>query len=155
MKDIQSLSLLPVAAGRAALDSSVVQSNALSAEIPGQCPAAPPARPKGSDQYEVIASPAEKVAFCDKSLYLYGYKAVHPFFPDEKSNTLYVCSNDISGFGVAGPNDIKGAWLKTFDPSLNFVTETTGPKISSWKMRIPKRPLPCRERPGQARCRQR
>ena len=34
---------------------------------------------------------------------------------DEKSGTLYVCSNDISGFGVAGPTDTKGAWLKTFD----------------------------------------
>ena len=34
---------------------------------------------------------------------------------DEKGGTLYVCSNDISGFGVAGPSDIKGAWLKTFD----------------------------------------
>jgi sugar lactone lactonase YvrE len=34
---------------------------------------------------------------------------------DERSGTLYVCSNDISGFGVAGPSDIKGAWLKTFD----------------------------------------
>ncbi|MGY3447274.1 hypothetical protein [Bradyrhizobium sp. USDA 4473] len=34
---------------------------------------------------------------------------------DEKSGTLYVCSNDISGFGVAGPSDTKGAWLKTFD----------------------------------------
>jgi sugar lactone lactonase YvrE len=34
---------------------------------------------------------------------------------DEKSGTLYVCSNDLSHFGVAGPNDTKGAWLKTFD----------------------------------------
>jgi streptogramin lyase len=34
---------------------------------------------------------------------------------DEKSGTLYVCSNDLSGFGVAGPTDIKGAALKTFD----------------------------------------
>ncbi|QPF86428.1 hypothetical protein IC762_09145 [Bradyrhizobium genosp. L] len=34
---------------------------------------------------------------------------------DEKSGTLYVCSNDISGYGVAGPSDVKGAWLKTFD----------------------------------------
>ena len=34
---------------------------------------------------------------------------------DEKSGTLYVCSNDISGFGVPGPSDVKGAWLKTFD----------------------------------------
>lgn len=34
---------------------------------------------------------------------------------DEKSGTLYVCSNDASGFGVAGPGNAKGAWLKTFD----------------------------------------
>jgi sugar lactone lactonase YvrE len=34
---------------------------------------------------------------------------------DEKSGTLYVCSNDLTGLGVPGPNDTKGAWLKTFD----------------------------------------
>jgi sugar lactone lactonase YvrE len=34
---------------------------------------------------------------------------------DEKTGMLYVCSNDISGFGVPGPGDTKGAWLKTFD----------------------------------------
>jgi streptogramin lyase len=34
---------------------------------------------------------------------------------DEKSGMLYVCSNDISGFGVPGPSDTKGAWLKVFD----------------------------------------
>jgi streptogramin lyase len=34
---------------------------------------------------------------------------------DEKNAMLYVCSNDISGFGVPGPTDTKGAWLKTFD----------------------------------------
>jgi hypothetical protein len=34
---------------------------------------------------------------------------------DEKSGLLYVCSNDISGFGVPGPSDTKGAWLKVFD----------------------------------------
>jgi sugar lactone lactonase YvrE len=34
---------------------------------------------------------------------------------DEKNGTLYVCSNDITGFGVPGPGDTKGAWLKTFD----------------------------------------
>ena len=28
---------------------------------------------------------------------------------------MYVCSNDITGFGVPGPGDTKGAWLKTFD----------------------------------------
>ena len=34
---------------------------------------------------------------------------------DEKSGLLYACSNDISGFGVPGPSDTKGAWLKVFD----------------------------------------
>jgi sugar lactone lactonase YvrE len=34
---------------------------------------------------------------------------------DEKSGTLYVCSNDLSGLGVKGPNDAKGSVLKTFD----------------------------------------
>jgi hypothetical protein len=34
---------------------------------------------------------------------------------DETRGTLYVCSNDISGFGVPGPSEVKGAWLKTFD----------------------------------------
>src|ERR1700730_16596915 len=34
---------------------------------------------------------------------------------DEKNGMLYVCSNDITGFGVPGPGDTKGAWLKTFD----------------------------------------
>src|SRR5499427_10057649 len=34
---------------------------------------------------------------------------------DEARGILYVCSNDISGFGVSGPTDVKGAWLKTFD----------------------------------------
>jgi len=34
---------------------------------------------------------------------------------DEKGGLLYVCSNDITGFGVPGPGDTKGAWLKTFD----------------------------------------
>jgi sugar lactone lactonase YvrE len=34
---------------------------------------------------------------------------------DEKAGLLYVCSNDITGFGVPGPSDTKGAWLKTFD----------------------------------------
>jgi streptogramin lyase len=34
---------------------------------------------------------------------------------DEKSGMLYVCSNDLSGLGVAGPGDAKGAALKLFD----------------------------------------
>jgi len=33
----------------------------------------------------------------------------------EASGTLYVCSNDMSAMGVAGPGDTKGAALKTFD----------------------------------------
>ena len=34
---------------------------------------------------------------------------------DEKSGTLYVCSNDLSGMGVPSPGSGKGAFLKTFD----------------------------------------
>jgi sugar lactone lactonase YvrE len=34
---------------------------------------------------------------------------------DEKSNTLLVCSNDTSGFGVPGPSGPKGSALKAFD----------------------------------------
>src|ERR1700753_3406258 len=34
---------------------------------------------------------------------------------DEKGGTLYVCSNDLSGLGGAGPGDAQGAALKTFD----------------------------------------
>jgi streptogramin lyase len=34
---------------------------------------------------------------------------------DERSGTLYVCSNDLSGLGVTGPSDTRGAWLKTYD----------------------------------------
>jgi outer membrane protein assembly factor BamB len=34
---------------------------------------------------------------------------------DEKSDTLYACSNDLSGMGVPSPGSGKGAFLKTFD----------------------------------------
>ena len=34
---------------------------------------------------------------------------------DEKSNTLFVCSNDTTGFGVPSPGTAKGSALKTFD----------------------------------------
>jgi hypothetical protein len=44
-----------------------------------------------------------------------GSRSVLGVLADEKSHTLYVCSNDITGFGVPGPGDTKGAWLKTFD----------------------------------------
>jgi sugar lactone lactonase YvrE len=44
-----------------------------------------------------------------------GSRSVLGVLADEKSGLLYVCSNDITGFGVPGPGDTKGAWLKTFD----------------------------------------
>jgi streptogramin lyase len=44
-----------------------------------------------------------------------GSRSVLGVLADQKSGTLYVCSNDITGFGVPGPGDTKGAWLKTFD----------------------------------------
>jgi hypothetical protein len=44
-----------------------------------------------------------------------GSRSVLGLLADEKSGFLYVCSNDITGFGVPGPGDTKGAWLKTFD----------------------------------------
>jgi outer membrane protein assembly factor BamB len=44
-----------------------------------------------------------------------GSRSVLGVLADEKAGTLYVCSNDITGFGVPGPGDTKGAWLKTFD----------------------------------------
>ncbi len=34
---------------------------------------------------------------------------------DEKTNTLWVCSNDISAMGIPGPSSIPGAHLKGFD----------------------------------------
>ena len=44
-----------------------------------------------------------------------GSRSVLGVLADEKSGFLYVCSNDITGFGVPGPGDTKGAWLKIFD----------------------------------------
>jgi hypothetical protein len=44
-----------------------------------------------------------------------GGRSVLGVLADEKSGMLYVCSNDITGFGVPGPGDTKGAWLKLFD----------------------------------------
>jgi hypothetical protein len=44
-----------------------------------------------------------------------GSRSVLGLLADEKGGFLYVCSNDITGFGVPGPGDTKGAWLKTFD----------------------------------------
>lgn len=36
-------------------------------------------------------------------------------YADAKTSTLWVCSNDVSGFGVPGPNSIAGSHLKAFD----------------------------------------
>jgi hypothetical protein len=36
---------------------------------------------------------------------------------DERSNLLWVCSNDMSGKGVPGPSSIPGRYLKRFDLS--------------------------------------
>jgi sugar lactone lactonase YvrE len=44
-----------------------------------------------------------------------GSRSVLGVLADEKSGMLYVCSNDITGIGVPGPSDAKGAWLKIFD----------------------------------------
>jgi sugar lactone lactonase YvrE len=44
-----------------------------------------------------------------------GSRSILGVLADETSGMLYVCSNDITGFGVPGPGDTKGAWLKTFD----------------------------------------
>jgi outer membrane protein assembly factor BamB len=50
---------------------------------------------------------------------------------DAKRNILYVCSNDMTGIGVAGPTDVKGACLKSFDLS-------TGQPVGSFPLSDPK-----------------
>jgi sugar lactone lactonase YvrE len=45
----------------------------------------------------------------------YDTRSTFGLFADEGTNTLWVCSNDASPFGVAGPNSIKGSFLKGFD----------------------------------------
>lgn len=42
-------------------------------------------------------------------------RATFGVLPDEKTGVLWVCSNDLSIFGIAGPNDVKGSHLKAFD----------------------------------------
>ncbi|MFH0295907.1 hypothetical protein AAFX91_01510 [Bradyrhizobium sp. 31Argb] len=60
-----------------------------------------------------------------------GSRSVLGVLADEKSRTLYVCSNDLSGSGVAGPGETKGAWLKTFDLA-------TGAPKASFQLKDPK-----------------
>ena len=45
----------------------------------------------------------------------YDTRSTFGLLADEKSGTLWVCSNDITGFGVEGPTKIPGAYLKGFD----------------------------------------
>jgi len=46
-------------------------------------------------------------------------------FADAKSNTLWVCSNDVSSRGVAGPSSVTGSHLKGFDLA-------TGKELPNW-----------------------
>ena len=45
----------------------------------------------------------------------YGTRSTFGVLADETSGMLWVCSNDISALGVAGPSTVKGAFLKGFD----------------------------------------
>jgi sugar lactone lactonase YvrE len=45
----------------------------------------------------------------------YDSRSTFGVLADEKSNTLWVCSNDASAFGVPGPSSVKGSFLKGFD----------------------------------------
>jgi sugar lactone lactonase YvrE len=44
-----------------------------------------------------------------------GTRSTFGVLADEKSNTLWVCSNDASGFGVPGPGSANGSSLAAFD----------------------------------------
>ena len=45
----------------------------------------------------------------------HGTRSTFGLLVDEKTNTLWVASNDISAIGVRGPSDVAGAWVKSFD----------------------------------------
>ena len=45
----------------------------------------------------------------------FGSRSIFGVLADEKSNTLWVCSNDLSDSGVPGPSQEKGSVLKGFD----------------------------------------
>ncbi|MFT3731365.1 MAG: hypothetical protein QM780_08075 [Hyphomicrobium sp.] len=45
----------------------------------------------------------------------FGTRTTFGVLVDEKTNTLWVCSNDISAMGVPGPGTVEGAYLKGFD----------------------------------------
>jgi sugar lactone lactonase YvrE len=60
-----------------------------------------------------------------------GSRSVLGVLADETSGTLYVCSNDMTGLGIGGPSDTKGAWLMIFDLA-------TGAPKSSFPLADPK-----------------
>ncbi|WP_246697001.1 SMP-30/gluconolactonase/LRE family protein [Methylobacterium planeticum] len=45
----------------------------------------------------------------------FGTRSTFGVLADERSNTLWVCSNDLSALGVPGPSDVPGSALKAFD----------------------------------------
>ncbi len=45
----------------------------------------------------------------------FGTRSTFGILADEKSGTLWVCSNDVSALGAQGPSDVKGSFLKGFD----------------------------------------
>lgn len=45
----------------------------------------------------------------------FGSRSTMGVLADERSNTLWVCSNDVSAMGVPGPGSAKGSALKGFD----------------------------------------
>lgn len=46
-----------------------------------------------------------------------GTRSIFGLLADEGTGTLWACSNDVSGWGIPGPGDAKGSWLKAFDLS--------------------------------------
>jgi len=45
----------------------------------------------------------------------FGTRSTFGVLADEKSGTLWVCSNDVSTLGAPGPSTVKGSFLKGFD----------------------------------------
>lgn len=45
----------------------------------------------------------------------FGSRSTFGLFADAKTNTLWVCSNDVTGFGVPGPSKVEGSHLLSFD----------------------------------------
>ncbi|WP_036263776.1 hypothetical protein [Methylocapsa aurea] len=45
----------------------------------------------------------------------YDSRSTFGLLADERSNTLWVCSNDASALGTPGPNSVQGSFLKGFD----------------------------------------